>query len=137
MNIKYFKNIAIGVGAIGALGVVVSINSVPFILNKFITQSEPYTEAIRLLQNNPTAIQALGEPIEPKFIKVFFRDNYGSDEEKMWIKVPVVGASDKGLLYYDYTTTKSDTDKSEFKLTNVELTVDKKPNMKLILKKTD
>ncbi|XP_014206804.1 uncharacterized protein LOC106638239 [Copidosoma floridanum] len=131
-GMDHLKKIAFRIAVCGGLATVVAINSVPFILNRRIRETQHYKKALELLSNHADAVKYLGKPITARRILVSDPDHYGADDEKMWFKVPVTGPNGKGFLFYNVKV--KDYDKNSPELSRVELTVDKFKDYKLIIK---
>ena len=125
-------SIAVRIGIFGGIGTFILINSIPFIYGKRIRESDHYIQAIQMLYSHPEALKYLGEPITEGRVNVTIPENYGFDEEKMWIKVPVQGPKSKGYLYYDFFKDKKENGLTQ--LSKVELTIDSLKGYKLLIK---
>lgn len=129
------KSFAKGLAVVGGLGTFICINSIPFIYNKKIRNSDHYKQAIQLLHSHPEATKCLGEPIKEGSVKVTDPKEFGRDEEKMWINVPVYGSKTKGKLFYNFSN-KID-ENQPIKLSRVELTLESHEGYKLLIKKDE
>lgn len=125
------KRIAI----VGGIGTFVCINLTPFLYNNKIRNSDHYKQAIELLHNHPEAKKYLGEPIKEGSVKVTDPKEFGWDEQKMWMNVPVWGSKSKGKLFI-YFPVKSE-ENQQPKLSRVELIVDSHKDYKLLIKKEE
>lgn len=129
------KKIAFRIALGGGVATFIAINTIPAIINGRIRKSEHYKKALEILENHPEAIKYLGKPIKAHYIAVTYKENYGNDDEKKWIRVPVTGPKDRGFLYYDFALKQDNTDSIE--LSRVELVVEKFKDYKLIIKKPE
>lgn len=129
------KTFAIRLGIVGGIGTFICVNSVPLVYNKKIRNSDHYKQAIKLLRGHTEAVKCLGEPIKEGFVKVTDPKEFGRDEEKMWINVPVYGSKTNGKLFYDFILKTEENQPT--KLLRVELTLDSHKDYKLLIKREE
>ncbi|OXU22805.1 hypothetical protein TSAR_004609 [Trichomalopsis sarcophagae] len=125
------KKVAIRIGVVGGVGTFVALNTIPYIYSERIRKTEHYKQALQLLRSNTEAVKYLGEPIAERPVQPTKRENFGTDGVTTWVRVPVVGPKDKGMLFYEYPVNESNNS------TRVELTLSKLKDYKLIIKKPD
>ena len=127
--------LAIRIGFIGGAGVVIAINTVPYIISQRLKKIEPYVEALELTRKHPEAIKYMGEPIVDHRINVTIKKNYNiDDDDNSWFRIPVSGPKSKGSVACYYSS-KTNLLTEAYVLKSAELYLDNFPNHKLVLKK--
>lgn len=131
-TVETLKKVALRIAIVGGAGTFVAINTIPYIYSERIRKTEHYKQAIELLRSHPEAVKYLGEPIEEGRVKSTVRENFGTDGETMWVRVPVKGPKDIGQIFYEYSVNKQDNS-----LLRVELTLNKLKDYKLLIKRLE
>lgn len=119
---------------VGAIPLVIAINTVPFIIASKLKETDPYKEAMNLVRNHPDVIKYMGEPIEESRIRVTNKENYGVEgPDNNWFKIPISGPKMQGnvSVRWTYRTLANEEVK---KLASAELELKQLPDYKLILK---
>lgn len=118
---------------IGAVPVVLAMNTVPYIIASKLKNTEPYKDAMNLVRNHPDVINYMGEPIEESRIKVTKKENYGVEgPHNNWFRIPVSGPKMQGDVFVKWTYKKANEEVR--RLASVELQLKQLPDFKLILK---
>lgn len=133
--VERLKKFALRIGICGGIATFIAMNSIPYLYYRRLCQTEEYNEAVKLLHSHPEAAKYLGEPIKEGRVNTTSKDDFGFDEEKMWVSMPVFGSKAKGRLYYEFPLKKSADE--HCKLSRVELTLTHLKDRKLLIKKPE